>query len=145
MRIYNWDANKQFSFTARDVFPGNEYRQADLRDINKFSGTTVQARFEGFETTRYFRSGNRDLNGGFILSDFKDPFTSTYGLKYTAEETGSKSIYIFGIRDIHNRLIGTLGLDYVKRKKALDNTDIQMLEIEAAQIGGVLHKHLYEK
>ena len=79
------------------------------------------------------------------ISDFKNETLATYGLKYTAAETGCKSIYIFGIRDINNKLIGTLGVEYVKRKKLLDNIDLQMLEIEAAQIGGVLHNHLHEK
>ena len=78
-------------------------------------------------------------------SDFKDETIATYGLKYTAVETGSKSTYIFGIRDINNKLIGMLGVDYVKRKKALDQDDLQTLEIEATQIGGVLHNHLTEK
>lgn len=83
MRIYNWDANTKFSFTARDVFPGNEYRQADLRNINKYTTADVQAQFEGFETTRYFRSGARDLNGGFILTDYKDPFSTYMNVKFS--------------------------------------------------------------
>jgi hypothetical protein len=37
-----------------------------------------------------------------------------------------------------------LGVDFVKRKKQLDQEDLQILEIEAAQIGGVLHNHLIE-
>lgn len=102
MRIYNWDANKQFSFTARDVFPGNEYRQADLRDINKFSGTTVQARFEGFETTRYFRSGNRDLNGGVILSDFKDPFSTYMNVNFSIKPASRTDGDIFLVGAFNN-------------------------------------------
>ena len=39
-------------------------------------------------------------------------------------------------------MIGTLGIEYTKRKKILESSDIQILEIEAAQIGGVLHNHL---
>ena len=105
MRIYNWDANKQFSFTARDVFPGNEYRQADLRDINKFSGTTVQARFEGFETTRYFRSGNRDLNGGFILSDFKDPFSTYMNVNFSIKPASRPDGDIFLVGAFNNWIV----------------------------------------
>jgi hypothetical protein len=85
MRIYNWDANTKFSFTARDVFPGNEYRQVDLRDINKFTTSEVQAQFEGFETTRYFRSGRRDLNGSFILTKYDDPFSTYMDVKFSIQ------------------------------------------------------------
>jgi GAF domain-containing protein len=42
-------------------------------------------------------------------------------------------------------VIGILGIEYVKRKKELTKEDIQILEIEAAQIGGVLHNHLIQK
>lgn len=94
-----------------------------------------------------FSASNKMLleNNSIIIPDFKDTNIQTYGLKYAAGETGCKSGYIFGIRDINNRLIGTLGLDYTKRKKLLETEDIQLLEIEAAQIGGVLHNYLITK
>lgn len=98
MRIYNWDADKKFSFTARDVFPGNEYRQVDLRNINKFTTNDVQAQFEGFETTRYFKSGYRDLNGGFSLTDFKDPFSTYMNIKFSIKPVSipNGDVYLIG-------------------------------------------------
>jgi hypothetical protein len=131
-----------------NYYPSNKSIQkfSMFYEICDMNADPIRTLFQNIPISLFSPSATAILEHNVIaISDFKDPFTSTYGLKYTAEETGTKSIYIFGIRDIHNRLIGTLGLDYVKRKKALDNTDIQMLEIEAAQIGGVLHKHLYEK
>lgn len=98
MRIYNWDANSKFSFTARDVFPGNEYRQVDLRDINKFTSSEVLAQFEGIETTRYFRSGRKDLNGGFILSTYDDLFSTYMNVKFSIQPASvpGGDIYIVG-------------------------------------------------
>ncbi len=95
LRIYNWDANKKFSFTARDVFPGNEYRQVDLRDINKFTTSDVQAQFEGFETTRFFRPGYKDLNGGFILTEFKDPFSTYMNVKFSIRPASAPTGDVF--------------------------------------------------
>jgi hypothetical protein len=107
---------------------------------------SIRTMFQNIPVSLFSPSTNKVLEDNVIyISDFKDETVATYGLKYTAAETGCKSAYIFGIRDINNKLIGTLGIEYVKRKKALDNTDIQILEIEAAQIGGVLHNHLSEK
>lgn len=77
MRYFEWDANTNFTFVARDVFPGNEYRQVDLRNVNKFISRNVNAKFEGFETERFFKSGYRDLDGGFFLNEPRDP-NSTY-------------------------------------------------------------------
>jgi hypothetical protein len=98
MRIFNWDANKKFIFTARDIFPGNEYRQVDLRDINKFTTKDVPAQFEGFETTRYFRSGNKDLNGGFLLTDFKDPFATYMNVRFSIKPAAipDGDVYLVG-------------------------------------------------
>ena len=107
---------------------------------------SIKLLFQNIPVSLFAPSANKILTDNIVaISDFKDETISTYGLKYTAMETGSKSTYIFGIRDINNKLIGMLGIDFVKRKKALDQDDLQMLEVEAAQIGGVLHNHLSEK
>ena len=104
---------------------------------------SIKMMFQNIPVSLFSRSTNEVLENDHIaISDFKDETIATYGLKYTANETGCKSAYIFGIFDINNKMIGTLGIEYVKRKKALESSDIQVLEIEAAQIGGVLHNHL---
>lgn len=104
---------------------------------------SIKMMFQNIPVSLFSRSTNELLEKSQIsIPDFKDEKVATYGLKYTADETGCKSAYIFGIFDINNRMIGTLGIEYVKRKKLLELSDIQMLEIEAAQIGGVLHNHL---
>lgn len=107
---------------------------------------SIKLLFQNIPVSLFAPSSNKILIDNVIaIPDFKNETIATYGLKYTAQETGSKSTYMFGIRDINNKLIGTLGIDYTKRKKHLDQDDLQMLEIEAAQIGGVLHNHLIEK
>jgi len=104
---------------------------------------SIKMMFQNIPVSLFSRSTNELLEKDYIaIPDFKDEKVATYGLKYTADETGCKSTYIFGIFDINNRMIGTLGIEYVKRKKLLESSDIQILEIEAAQIGGVLHNHL---
>ena len=107
---------------------------------------SIKLLFQNIPVSLFAPSANKILTDNVVaISDFKDETIATYGLKYTAQETGSKSTYMFGIRDINNKLIGMLGVDYTRRKKYLDQEDIQVLEIEAAQIGGVLHSHLTEK
>jgi len=76
-RQFYWDANRKFEFIARDIRPGNEYRQVDLRDINKFNSVNVNAQFDGLEYSRFFKEGSRDYNGGSIIDNFKD-LNATY-------------------------------------------------------------------
>jgi hypothetical protein len=67
-RQYYWDGNRKFTFTARDLRPGNEYRKTDLRDSKIYAGKNVRAQFDGIEYSRFFKSPPRDMNGGFIIS-----------------------------------------------------------------------------
>jgi hypothetical protein len=64
----------------------------------------------------------------------------TYGLEYTANEYGCKSVYIVSIKSIDGKFIGTLGIEYTKRKHVLSVDEINELLVEATTIGGVLYK-----
>ena len=77
-RKFEWDANRMFTFIARDIRAGNEFRQVDLRNHNIFSAKDVKAQFEGLEFSRFFiPPRTKDLNGGMLFADFKDTY-STY-------------------------------------------------------------------
>ena len=71
-RYYEWNASNKFSFTARNIRPGNEYRQADIRDIGKYSTSTVNAKFGDIETSNFFTRGRRDFNGGSLLLNYRN-------------------------------------------------------------------------
>jgi len=76
-RQFYWDADRKFTFIAKDIRPGNEYRQVDIRDINKFNSVNVNAQFDGLEYSRFFKQGRKDHNGGSVIDNFKDP-NATY-------------------------------------------------------------------
>lgn len=92
-RQFYWDGNRRFSFTARDIQPGNEYRQVDLRNINIFNTKNVKAQFDGIEYSRFFKDPPKDLNGGSILTNFKDAFATylnvTFSVRPPDEITGN--------------------------------------------------------
>jgi hypothetical protein len=54
------------------------------------------------------------------ITDFKDEKFLLYGLRNAAEASGCKSGYLFSIKSIEGKFIGTLGIDYTKRKTKLD-------------------------
>lgn len=72
------------------------------------------------------------------IADFKDNTIPTYGLKYTAEETGCKSAYCFAMKDIKGKFIGILCIEYVKKRVKLNPEDITDLSLESATIAGYL-------
>jgi hypothetical protein len=105
--------------------------------------TSVQSNFHNIPVNLFSRSINQLLeNDAIEIPDFKDETVATYGLKYIAEDTGCKSGYHFAVKTIDGKFIGTLGLDYTKRKTKLDMESINHLQQHSASIGGVLMTHL---
>lgn len=81
-RQYTWNADRRFSFTARDIYPGNEYRQTDFRNSNKFISKNINAQFEGYDISRFYKIGSRDLNGGYLLLNYKNDFATYLNVNF---------------------------------------------------------------
>jgi len=104
---------------------------------------SIQSGFQNIPVNLFSKSINELLENDVIeIPDFKDETISTYGLKYAAEESNCKSGYLFSIKTIDGKFIGTLGLDFTKRKTKLDMESINHLLVHATSIGGVLMGHL---
>jgi hypothetical protein len=105
--------------------------------------SSVQTNFHNIPVNLFSKSINQLLNNDIIeIPDYKDESIATYGLKYIAEDTNCKSGYLFSVKSIDDRFIGTLGLDYTKRKTKLSIESINHLQVHASSIGGVLMNHL---
>jgi hypothetical protein len=105
--------------------------------------SSVQSNFHNIPVNLFSKSINQLLNNDVIeIYDFKDESISTYGLKYIAEDTGCKSEYLFAVKSIDEKFIGTLGIEYTKEVKKLDINSINHLQVHASSIGGVLMSHL---
>lgn len=104
---------------------------------------SIQSGFQNIPVNLFSKSINQLLEHNLIeIHDFKDETIATYGLKYAAEESGCKSVYLFSVKTIEGKFIGTLGLDFTKRKTKLDMESINHLLVHATSIGGVLMGHL---
>lgn len=105
--------------------------------------SSIQTGFQNIPVNLFSKSINELLENDVIeISDYKDETIATYGLKYAAEESGCKSSYLFSVKTIDDKFIGTLGLDFTKRKTKLDIESINHLQVHATSIGGVLMGHL---
>lgn len=100
---------------------------------------SIQSSFRNIPVNLFSKSINQLLNNDkIIIPDYKDVTVATYGLKYVAESTNCKSGYLFAIKTIDEKFIGTLGLDYTKEKMNLSQQSINELERHASVLGGVL-------
>lgn len=101
---------------------------------------SIQSSFQNIPISLFSKSINHLLEEDIvIISDFKDDKIEKYGLEYIAEENGCKSTYLVAIKSIDSKFIGTLGIEYTKRKHTLSNDEINELLVEATTIGGVLY------
>lgn len=104
---------------------------------------SVQSNFQNIPVNLFSKSINELLSNDIIsIPDFKDETIATFGLKYIAEDTGCKSGYIFSIKTIDGKFIGSLGIDFTKNTVKLSDDDILHLSNYATSIGGVLMNYL---
>ena len=105
--------------------------------------SSVQSNYQNIPVHLFSKSLNQLVTAGSIeITDFSDVTVATYGLRYAAEESGSKSSYLFAIKTIDGKFIGVLGIDYTKNKTQLDDEVINNIMIHSSSLGGVLINHL---
>jgi hypothetical protein len=110
------------------------------------TAVSMQTNLQNIPVSLFSRPINHLLENELIsIPDYKDEKIATYGLKYIADESGTKSTYMFAIKTIENKFIGILCVDYVKKKTKLDTESINHLLNHATSIGGVLNNHLNQK
>jgi hypothetical protein len=83
-RFYKWDANRHFTFTARDIPAGNEFRQVDIRNPNLYLGRDLDAKLDGIEYSRFFLNYETiDLNGGKIYENYRDAYSTYHNVTFS--------------------------------------------------------------
>jgi len=104
---------------------------------------SIQNSFKNIPVNLFSRSINELFHNDHIsIPDYKDETVATFGLKDVAESSGCKSGYLFALKTIDGKFIGTMGLDYTKEKVKLTEEDIKHLLMISSSIGGVLMTHL---
>lgn len=99
---FYWDGTKNFTFTARDIQPGNQYRQTDLRDINKFNSESVRAQFTGIEYSDFYKELPEDLNGGEILTNYNDAFATYLNVDFSIRPPDNFAGDVFLVGSFNN-------------------------------------------
>jgi len=107
-RYFKWDANRSFTFMARDIPTGNEFRQVDIRDHRKFVGKDLKAQLDGLEYSRFFLNPlKKDLNGGKIYSDYKNEFSTYHNVTFSIRPPDEVKSDIFLVGAFNNWKLST--------------------------------------
>ena len=114
-------------------------------EVTKVGVSSVSHTFNNIPTSLYPKAFYHMLNDeqkGIYINDFNDPKVATYGLKGAAESVGTKSSYVIPMFTLDEKFVGSLGIDYVGRKKKLTKDQWEHLQIKAGRIAGYLSSYL---
>jgi hypothetical protein len=114
-------------------------------EVNKPGISNISHVFSNIPTSLYPKAFNHMLNDEqkvIFIPDFDEPTISTWGLRGAAESVGTKSSYVIPLFSLDNKFIGTLGMDYVTRKKRITKDDWEHLQIKAYRIAGYISSYL---
>ena len=114
-------------------------------EVTKRGVSSVSHVFNNIPCSLYPKAFDHMLNDeqkGIFIPDFNDLKVATYGLKGAAESVGTKSSYVIPLFTLDNKFIGSLGVDYVGKKKRLTKAEWEHLQIKASRIAGYLSSHL---
>ena len=114
-------------------------------EVTKAGVSSVSHTFNNIPTSLYPKAFDHMLNGeqkGIFINDFNDPKIATYGLKGAAESVGTKSSYVIPMFTLDEKFVGSLGIDYVGKKKKLTKDQWEHLQIKAGRIAGYLSSYL---
>jgi len=114
-------------------------------EVTKAGVSSVSHTFNNIPTSLYPKAFDHMLNGeqkGIFINDFYDSKVATYGLKGAAESVGTKSSYVIPMFTLDEKFVGSLGLDYVGRKRRLTKNEWEHLQIKAGRIAGYISSYL---
>lgn len=94
----DWDGASKFSFVARNLSPGNYYRQTDIRDIGKYTYPLANSKFGEIEVSNFFTRLHKDFRGGSYLLNYKNENAEYLNVEFRIRppENIKQSIFLVG-------------------------------------------------
>ena len=114
-------------------------------EVAKKGVSSISHVFNNIPCSLYPKAFDHMLNDeqrGIFVPDYSDEKVATYGLKGAAESVGTKSSYVIPLFTLDEKFVGTIGIDYVGRKKKITKAEWEHLQIRAGRIAGYLSSHL---
>ena len=114
-------------------------------EVTKAGVSSVAHTFNNIPCSLYPKAFDHMLNGeqkGIFIPDYKDPKVATYGLKEAAQSVGTQSSFLVPLFTLDEKYIGTIGIDYVTKKKKLTKDQWEHYQIKAGRIAGYLSTYL---
>ena len=112
-------------------------------EVTKAGVSSVSHTFNNIPCSLYPKTFEHMMGGqGIYINDYSDPKVATYGLKEAAESVGTKSTYMVPLFTLDEKFLGSIGVDFVSKKKKMTKDDWEHFQIKAGRIAGYISNHL---
>ena len=112
-------------------------------EVTKAGVSSVSHTFNNIPCSLYPKTFEHMMGGqGIYINDYSDPKVATYGLKEAAKSVGTKSTYIVPMFTLDEKFLGSIGVDFVTKKKKMNKDDWEHFQIKAGRIAGYLSSYL---
>jgi hypothetical protein len=112
-------------------------------EVTKAGVSSVSHTFNNIPCSLYPKTFEHMMGGqGIYINDYSDPKVATYGLKEAAKSVGTKSTYMMPLFTLDEKFLGSIGVDFVTKKKRLTKDEWEHLQIKAGRIAGYLSTSL---
>ncbi|MFC2083739.1 type IX secretion system plug protein domain-containing protein [Bacteroidota bacterium] len=97
-RYFEWNGIDEIEYIVKDIQPGNEYRQANLKDRFKHSPPYTNAQYDGVDVSRLYDYGGKDYNGGSILHNPLNDYSNYMNVEFNLRlpEYFYKNVFLTG-------------------------------------------------
>ena len=112
-------------------------------EVSKIGISSVAHTFNNIPCSLYPKAFEHMMGGqGIFIPDFENPKVATYGLKGAAESVGTKSSFLVPMFTLDEKYLGSIGIDYVSKKKKMTKDEWEHFQIKAGRIAGFLSSYL---
>ena len=112
-------------------------------EVTKAGVSSVSHTFNNIPCSLYPKTFEHMMGGqGIYINDYLDPKVATYGLKEAAKSVGTKSTYMVPLFTLDEKFLGSIGVDFVTKKKKMTKDDWEHFQIKAGRIAGYISNHL---
>ena len=112
-------------------------------EVTKAGVSSVSHTFNNIPCSLYPKTFEHMMEGqGIYINDYSDPKVATYGLKEAAKSVGTKSTYMMPLFTLDEKFLGSIGVDFVTKKKKMTKDDWEHFQIKAGRIAGFLSSYL---
>ena len=151
---YLSNINKDFEFDRAwvSMFHNGGHYYPTGKSIQKFSIfyevakpgiAPIQLQFKNTPVSLLSTAIGEVYKKGRLLVDIED--LDIFGLESAMISTGTKSAFLFALKNLENKFFGVVGFDVVNESRKLTDEELEILQAQVNTLSGYIFEYLHSK